>query len=271
MLNQLLDYEDYKEYIINRIEIDPLKKGLKNKISEFIQCQPSYLSQVLNGFAHLTLEQAHRLNVFFHHTASESRYFLLLVEKDRSGSVELKDFFLLQIREMQQAKFNIKKRLAKTDDIPEKDRHRYYSTWFYSAIHVALSVPENQSAEILAQKFHLPEALVYDVIHFLEEIGLIEKVNNQFKVTNRSIHLGRDSEFVQRHHINWRSQCLQSVEKNLEEDMHYSSVIAISLKDAEKIKELWLECIDKMRKIIKPSKEEEVFALTMDFFKVKGL
>jgi len=233
-----------------------------------MMCQPSYLSQVLHGQPHLTLEQAHRLTEFFELSSLEAKYFILMVEFGRAGTQELGNFFRDQLNEIRETRFNFKKRLTRTDDIPLEARHRYYSTWFYSAIHVALSIRELQDPSKLATMFHLPLSLVREVIEFLLETGLVEKSRGQYHLTNRRFHLERESEFIQRHHINWRSQALQAAERNLRGNLHYSNVIAVSEKDSEKIKEILVKSIQDTRKLIGPSKEEKVYAITLDFFQL---
>lgn len=262
----LFTYEDYKDYLNDYTQEQ--ERGFKLKLAEAAQCQPSYLSQVLKGSVDFTMEQAFLVSRFLAHTPVESKYFLLLVEISRSGHHELKVFFHKQLDEIKLSRQNLKKRLSNTDDIPEEAQHVYYSSWIYAAIHVALSTAKYNSPKELAERFHLPKDLVVEVINFLESIGLIEVKKGIYQLTKKSLYLGKNSVFVQRHHINWRSQSLQSVEKNLTEDFHYSNVTAIAKKDFEKIKELYIQTIEKSRQIIGPSKEEEVYAITLDVFKL---
>lgn len=265
----LFDYDDYKSYLNVRItEEASAEKGYRSRLSEFVQCQQSYLSQVLKGRPDFTLEQACRLNQFLHHDKTESKYFILLVEKSRSGTKELEKFFNEQINELKKERFHLKKRLKETEDIKLEDQHKYYSTWFYSAIYVILSIPKYQSVHAISQRLNLPEEIVGDVINFLNECGLIENVNGIYKVTKKRLHLDRSSTFIQRHHINWRSQSLQSVEKNLAEDLHFSTVVSLSNEDFGKIKEIFVQAISKAREVIAPSPEEEIVAITLDVFKL---
>lgn len=269
MNKSVFEYLDYKYYLSEKItQLASEDKGLRRRLCEYVQCQTSYLSQVLNGQPDFTLEQAMRLNQFLLHDSSESRFFICLVEKSRAGSVDLKQFFHEQLVELRKIRFNLKKRLKETEEVTEKDQHRYYSAWFYSGIYVMLSIPKYQSIQAIARRLNLPEQLVAEVIHFLEGSGLIEKKAGTYRVTKKRLHLERESAFIQRHHINWRSQALQSAEKNLVEDMHFSSVIALSAKDFEEVKEVFLAAIEKARVIIKPSPEEEVMAITLDVFKL---
>lgn len=265
----LFEHQDYKSYLSVRITLEAnVDRGYRSRLSEFVQCQQSYLSQVLNGKPDFTLEQAMRLNKFLHHDKIESKYFILLVEKSRAGTDDLKLFFEDQLAELKDSQFNLKKRLKETDEINLEDQHKYYSAWFYSAIYVILSIPEYQSIPLIARRFNLPEDIVAGVISFLEESGLIEEIDGRYTPTKKRIHLNRESTFIQRHHINWRSQALNSVEKNLATDLHFSTVVGLSKKDIEKIKEIFLKAIENSREVIRPSLEEEIIAITLDVFKL---
>jgi uncharacterized protein (TIGR02147 family) len=269
MAFNLMDYSDYKQYLNVRItDQAKIQRGYRARLCEQVQCQLSYLSQVLNGKPDFTLEQAHRLNQFLIHDKVESRFFILLVERSRAGTKELKQFFSEQIEESKKQRFDLKKRLKEKDEVAEEDQNKYYSAWFYSAIHVILTIPRYQSPSTIATRLNLPEELVVRTINFLEECGLIENVKGRYQMTQKRIHLNRDSTFIQRHHINWRSQALQSSEKNLEDDMHFSTVATLSLEDYEKVKEIFVKAIASAREMIAPSKEEEVIALTVDIFKL---
>ncbi len=263
----IFSYNSYKDYLRDKIQSGAkVTKGLRGQLIEYLHCQSSYLSQVLNGKPNFTLEQAVLLNQFFHHNKLESKYFILLVERSRAGSKELREHFDEEIEEIKKDRSNLKKRLLNTEEINPEDQHKYYSTWFYSAIHVILSIKEFQDPEKIAQHFNLPIELVLQVIDFLESSGLIIHKNNKFELTKKRLHLGSDSVFVQRHHINWRSQALLSAEKNLKDDLHFSTVIAIAKKDFPLIKEIFIKAVHDAREIIRPSEEEALYAITLDFF-----
>ncbi len=263
----IFTYSDYKKYLREKINKDALTvKGLRGQLAKYLRCQPSYLSQVLNGKPNFTLEQAVLLNQFFHHDKLESKYFILLLEHHRAGTKDLREFFSEEISEVQKSRNSLKKRLKDTEEVSLENQHKYYSAWFYSAIHVILSIKEFQDPQKIAQHFNLPLELVIEVINFLESSGLIINRNGSFELTKKRLHLEQESVFIQRHHINWRSQALQSAEKNLREDLHFSSVIAIAKKDFPAIKEIFVQAIEEARKVIRPSKEERVYAITMDFF-----
>lgn len=268
MIISIFDFTNYKRYLREKLELLSKKeRGWKVRAAAHIGCQASYLSQILNGKPDLTLDQAHKLNQLFSHDKIESRFFILLVEYHRAVSPELKEFLNEQMQELMRTRFDLKKRLKNTEQISPEDMNKYYSTWFYSAIHIALAVADLQDAKSIANRFHLPVAVVISVIEFLEQAGLVEKDKGQYRFTKMRIHLDRESDFIQRHHINWRSQSLQSVEKNLAEDTHFSTVFAATQQDFEKIKEIFLQAIESARTVIRSSPSEEVYSITLDVFK----
>lgn len=265
----LFDYSDYKSYLSDRLKSEGrISRGIRSVVSQFIGCQPSYLSQVLNGKPHLTIEQAVRINQFFQHDKTEARYFVLLLEHGKSGNKQARDFFAEQISEIREQRFNLKKRLTNTDELDLAHQHKYYSTWYYIAIHLSLALPDFQNPQKIAHHFNLPLELVLGVIRFLEKADLIRKTGDRYQLTKRRIYLERESDFIQRHHINWRSQSLQAVEKNLPTNLHYSNVIGVSKSDFAKIKEIFVRSIEQAREVIGPSQEEALYAVTLDCFEL---
>lgn len=269
MIIKCLEFTDYKRFLEARIKSDSATtKGLRQKLSKSIGCQSSYFSQVVNGKAHFTLEQAYRLCHFLSLDDNESKYFMLMVEYARSGTRDLRDYYMRQMEEIREMRLNLTKRMKNTQTVPREEQHQYYSTWFYSAIHVMLSIPEFQNISKIAIHLNLPEKIISEAIEFLIRIGIIEKKEGRYIPTKRDVHIGKESEFIQRHHINWRTQCLVSVEKNLPEDFHYSVVTAISQADVKKIKEILIQSVEKAREVIGPSPEETPCVLAVDFFKL---
>lgn len=243
-------------------------KGYRSQFCKSIGCQSSYLSQVLHRQPHFNLEQADKINHFLGHTKLESKYFITLVEMSRAGTKSLEMHFKEQLFELKKQSNYLKNQLKESSDIPEKAHHTYYSTWYYAAIHVILSIPGFNSPLKIANHLNLPLGIVNKVISFLTELGLVEKRSNSFHLTNKSFHLSNQSDFIQRHHINWRTQALLSSENNLDTDFHYSNVVAISEKDFKKIKEILFKTVENCRDVIRPSKEETLAVVTMDLFKL---
>lgn len=264
----IFNYLDYRQYLVEKIEYESeVTKGLKSKIATSLNCHPSYLSQVLNAQSEFSLEQALSFATFFNLDEGERRYFMLMVEHARAGTIELKNFFFKQIKDQQISKFNLRNRLAKKFEISEEDQYRYYRVWYPIVIHVMLSIKENQDLGLIANKLNLPISTVEETVQFLIEIGLIEKNNESYQFTTNHIYLGSDSKLIGQHHLNWRLQAIRSIELNRSEDLHYSVVTAISKEGYMQMKEIFVAAIKESNKIMKDSPEEEVYCIALDLFK----
>ena len=139
-------------------------------------------------------------------TDAETEYLLLLVEYARAGSHKLANFLEAKIRKQQKDKTTLKERFADAKAIPINDQHEYYSAWYYSAIHILLAIPGFSDPTKIAHRLHLPIEIVHRVIEYLLRIGLVVRGRDGFEFTENRLYLDRDSVFIQRHHINWRSQ-----------------------------------------------------------------
>lgn len=83
--------DSYRHYLRDRIEAFPGEgRGVRTQIARLLNCQSTFISQVLRDKAHFSPEHIPKLNRFFEHTDLESRYFLNLVMRDRAGSQDLR-------------------------------------------------------------------------------------------------------------------------------------------------------------------------------------
>src|SRR5688500_15293209 len=204
-------FKNYRLWL--KSDLNHAKKGMKSiktKFSEFIGCHPTFLSQVLSGKVNLTLEQAILANEFFERTSFESEYFMLLVERERAGSKKLEDFFQKRIDVLLDEQDNLKNRFSDSQDIPADLQSLYYSAWYYSAVHVCLSIESYQSTQVIAQRLNISVSEVNQVIEMLLNAGLIEYKNKKYELSTKNLYLGRDKVAIKHHHVNWRSQSLRA-------------------------------------------------------------
>lgn len=265
----VFDQIDYKAYLRGILGGKSQRKGLKSALAAAIPCQSTYVSQVLNGEAHFNLEQGTAINAFLGHTREEAHHFLLLLQKARAGNQELRRYFADQIEEVLKQRLNLTKRLGTKNDLNETEKTTFYSAWYYSAIHLALTVPTLRTKDALALHFRLPLARVAEVIDFLLATGLAAEKDGEYVAGATLIRIGTDSPHLRKHHSNWRLQALESFEREDIEDLHYSAVVSLSRKDVRRLKEMILENIRQYLDVIRPSDEEEVYSLGIDLFDVK--
>lgn len=267
MKKNIFDYVNYKDYIKEKIADSPSKgRGIKLKISEFLNCQTAFVSQVLNGDPNFSLEQAVKLNKYFEHTREEARYFLLLLQLLRAGSSELQDFFKLEMKEILDKRSDLKNRLDIKNSLKKIDQQIYYSNWLYACIHMMVAIPEFQTLQAISRHLNLPREKVLEIMTFLENTGLIQKKGAHYEIGVTKIHLSKDSPQIQRHHTNWRMQAIRSIDINDSADLHYSTIVSMSKVDTPKVKEILIKAIEECREVIRDSKEEKIQSICIDFF-----
>lgn len=268
----IFDYKDYKEYLKDLLKQKPKRgHGFKSAIADAIRCQSAYISRVLNGNAHFSLEQAHDLNSYLGHSEEESDFFIFLVSYARSGTQALQKFFLKKISETLNKRLILKERFKIKMNLSLEDQAMYYSAWYYVAAHLLLSIPEFQTKQAIAEYLNLPLSKITEILNCLLHSGLAIKKGERYGIGETRIHLGSDSPFINKHHINWRMKTIQSLDQNHpteNEDLHYSSIVSVSKDDIDKIKSKFIKTIDEFNGTVKDSKEERLQCFTLDFFKI---
>lgn len=268
MLN-LFEFTDYKAYLNRAVtERGEIERGVKTRLAASMQCKASYLTRVLSGDSHLSLEQASRASAYFSHQDEECLYFILLVEHARSGTPELRELFDRQIRRQQEQQLSLKKRFQVPEALSEADKITYYGSWTYSAVHVLLDLPDFQTREALARTLKLDSGRLGQVLEFLVRTGLARKQGSRFLPTGQWIHLGKDSPLAPRHHSNWRVRAIDSIERGCEEDLHYTSSITLSMKDRLGARAVLVGALEKIRELVKDTEPERAYTLLIDFFEL---
>lgn len=263
----IFDFRDYKTYLKYVADGKPRGgRGFRAEIARAARCQTAYVSQVLNSGAHFGLEQAYALNHLLLHGHEEAHYFILLVQYARAGTQELKDYFLELMGDALQRKLNLKERFKIKETLSFEDRAHYYSEWYFAAIHILLTIPRCRNPIEISKYLNFPLLKVERILKFLVKAGLAIEEKSGYNIGTTRIHLGKDSPLISKHHINWRHKSIQSLEKEIENNLHYTSIVSVSRQDALLIKSRVIKEIDAFNSIVKDSKEEELFCFALDFF-----
>lgn len=267
MYTNIYNFICYKSYINESIKMAPNKgRGLKKKIAEELNCQNTYVSHVLSGKSDFSLEQGKGLAKFFSLNTQETRYLFLLINYKRAGTVELKNFLREEINDIREKNKRIKERVKINRELPLHAMEEYYSNWTYGAVHMTLLLDGVTTINDIALKLKLDVKIVRSILIFLESIKLISSKGNRYIVSQKVLHLDRESSFISIHHQNWRLKVIDKIKSKDDKDLNYSLCFTCERKDVEQIKEVFLEAIEKASNIIKPSKSEELMALNLDIF-----
>ena len=267
-MKNVFEFNRYKPYLNGVLGQKGQKTGRRSEAARHIGCQTAYLSQVLNGNAHLSLEQAYSLNEFLGHDEEQAEFFLLLIQKDRAGTPALKSYFAAKLEAINERRLVIKNRLKDQETLSAPDQATYYSSWYYACIHVMVTIPGLQDKESIAKHLNLPLAQIASALEFLVSRGLVVDDGGRYKIGPSHVHLAHDAPFITKHHANWRTRALVAIDHVKKDDLHYSMVGTISRADARKIKERIVEMIQENMKTFAPSKEEAVFVIAFVFFEI---
>lgn len=105
------------------------------------------------------------------------------------------------------------------------------------------------------------------ILDFLLSTGLCKEEKGKIVVGPSSTHLEASSPWVRVHHANWRQQALQHLPQEENGKLHYTAPLTVSAEDALKIREMIVQFLEKVDKVIDPSPSEEVRCLNIDWFK----
>ena len=265
----IFDFRDYKLYLKAWLRARA-KRGHreKSRIAEVIHCHSGYVSQVIEGSAHFSMEQAALLNQYLSHNTNESRFFLLLVQLARAGNNTLREHFEVELKEILDRHNLLRNRQNFKKTIPQEHQAIYYSAWYYTAIHTLLSIPEFQSREQIAKRLRLKLGKVTDVLEFLVSIGLAtDQGGGRFTPGLTGIHIGDNSPFATKHHSNWRIKAIESLDQIDSTELHFSSVGSVSEKDLPRLRAILVKAIEEIRATLKESGDETLFCYNLDLFR----
>jgi uncharacterized protein (TIGR02147 family) len=266
-MKNVFEFLDYKLFLLSAEDSrKAYQRGFRSKLAEFIGCQSGYISHVLNGKAHLSLEQALRVAEFLSLKESERKYLLLLVERARAGTSELKSHFESELRVLKDAHLNIRERVGSSLALSESDQSTYYSSWHYLAVHVLSSLAEYNDAKSIAHALQIPDEVAGRVLLFLIRAGIITETKGRLKAGLTQVHLNRESPLIRQHHTNWRIAAIQSLMNEEKNDVHYSTLSTLSKADAENLKSDMIKLIEHYVATVKPSKEEVMYGFNLDFY-----
>lgn len=266
MLKTVFDFMDYRAYLQDALPVSGEGRGSRNRLAEALNCQKGFVSQVLGGSVHFSLEHAVKISRFLGHDPDEEEFFLLLVHLGKSGSRELSEFYRRKLGEILERRQSIKERIKAGSDLSESDQLIYYSSWHYTAIHMCLMVPGLRTRKAMSEYLGIPGEAVSRVLSFFLSRGLAQPKGAEFVAGPTRIHLPADSPLVSKHHANWRMQAISSLDQARARDLHYSLIMSLSEEAAEKIRNILLGSIQEVEPVLKSAKDETVYALNIDLF-----
>ena len=187
----LFDYSSYKNFVNDWISRQPKKgHGQLRQLSLKLKINSVVMSQVFRGSRDLTLEQGLGVCQFLGLSELERDYFLLLVQKNKAGTHELKLVLESQLEKLRESAKALKNRITH-QKFSDESKATFYSQWYYSAIRLAASLENLNSADSIAQHLNLERALVAKVLEFLLKNKLVVETKKGLDRGPQVTHGGR--------------------------------------------------------------------------------
>ncbi len=261
------EFTNYRALIRNLIKSRGIKgRGEISKIADFLGVHQSLISQILGEQKELSSEQTLNLAKYFGLNSHERDYFLLLVQKERAGTLALKQYFEEKIKGLRTEVLNLSTRIGKYKALTDTERAIFYSSWLFSAVRLSCSIKDGKTAEELAQEFSLKREKIKDILDFLCQSGLCEEKNSHYLMKTQHTHVEFGSPFLARHHHNWRSKAIIKSESLEKEELMVTAPMSISRKDFDAIRESLAKSLKGIFDAAKNSDPEIVACLNIDFF-----
>lgn len=265
----VFEFDDYKKYLDFWLKQKANEvRGIQTKLAKALQCHPTHITLVLKHSNHLSIEQAGRFSRFAGHMADEALFFQLLLHRDRAADKYSKEIYNQEIKQKIQNRLDQSIKSQVKSILNEEAQATYYSNWIYAAVHMAVSIPSHRNINAISEFLQLPRELIREVLDFLVGAGLVTIKNNEYIPGQATIHQSRKSIYGFRHHANWRFKAIELLNQQNTAPFHYTSVISMSPDEEAKIRGILQEAIDRSRKVIKTSKEEQLFYLGIDWIQV---
>ena len=262
-------FRDYHAFIKHQVETHREQWGYITRMAKAAACQRSHLSKVINSHVHLTLDQAFALARFWKLGKSEEAFFMAMVEHARATHPVYREELAQRLRRLREEEENLTSRLEqKTTVQSTPEQMTYYTSWLWCALHVLTSIPKYQTLAAISERLSLPPAQIQKALQWLESQRYVRRQGERWILAGPSLHLPRDSALISLHHSNWRGRAALSSQFADPKSVHYTVVQSLSLEDSASLRRQILAWIDEYHRTADPSKEEELYCFSCDFFQV---
>jgi uncharacterized protein (TIGR02147 family) len=269
MTPSIFEFTDYKAFVREHVKSLPRGgHGQYRRMAKHLRVHTTLLSHVFRGDKELSAEQACGLASFLGLRELEQDYLLGLVDKNRAGSAELKRAIDRRLGVLRERHEQVEHRVPGARTLSAEHRATFYSHWCYSAVRLASSLPELRDAPAIAERLQLPLALVDATLEFLTAAGLIAHDGERYQLVAKRTHVSPTSPLAAAHHRNWRTQAMHRYERMTRRDFAFTSPISLSRSDALRIRELLVEAVASVTKIVEPSECETLALLNIDWLEL---
>lgn len=259
----------YKELINDLIKEMPKNgRGVASRLAKNISVNTTYISQVLSGDKNFSLEQGLKVARFFEFNELEKEFFMLLINKERAGSLDLLKYYEEKISKLKIEFQHVKNRIGKSAELSDEEKAVYYSDWKYQAIKLSTDLEDCNNLRDISIKIDVPISKLHLIYDFLLKKNLIVQNKNKLEMGVAKTHIPSSSPLVKHHHVNWRLKAIEEMDRLENDELAFTAPLTISKKDFNLVRSEILELIQSISKRVEASKSEEIACLNIDWFKL---
>jgi uncharacterized protein (TIGR02147 family) len=262
----IFNFSDYKEFVREWIHARPQRgRGQYKSMAKTLRVHTSLVSHVFRGNKNLTAEQACHLASFLELSELDGDYLLALVDHARAGTTALEESTQRRMEALRDRHQRIESRIPGARKLTLHEQATFYSQWYYSAVRLTASLEDVSDAKSISNRLKLPLTVVERCLAFLIATRLLVAKGGRYELGTKRTHLGVDSPLAAAHHRNWRTRAMSMYELMTPSDFAFTAPMALSKRDFLRIRELLVERVADVTKIVEPSECETAALLNIDF------
>jgi uncharacterized protein (TIGR02147 family) len=244
-------------------------RGVIKSLADALRCHPTFIAQVLKERADFSPEQGYEICQHFSFSNEQREFFLTLLMRDRAGTAALKEHYHKKLIHILEVRRDLR------PDSPLNVRQsgsfelEYFGNWIYQTVHALTQIQRFQTVTEIAKALALSTVEVKAILDRLEAMGLVKKDKSAWKSTLNSLHLAKDSHCIRYLHSTWKTKLLADLQRrSTMEGTRYSGLITVTEKDYHKVRDVLVNAIKDIRKIVEASSSEGAYVLSLDCYEI---
>lgn len=267
-----LDYRKLIKDLSQQFKRDSDKNFKYADLAIFIGVQPTYLSRVYNGEAHLNSDQLYRLCDFFLLSTEESEFLFLLVEWEKSSYHIRKNKLKKKIDQIKQNQCSTGSFLhaKKIDPQNIEKMSQYFLEPYAPVVHSFFSIERfSKNPNLIANEIGLSPQKLKSVLILLENLNLIVFDQNleRYKMNSDHLHLEKNSSINDGYQKLSRMMSADYSSRLISDEKHQYCVNFGT--DPETYKSIYHEFnlfISKVEKLVRTSTPTQIYYLDFQLF-----
>lgn len=264
MLHPIYDYTDYRAYVSETLAGKEFGRGARNQLAQHLNCQSSFISQVLSGKSELSLEHAIQVNGFFGHEGDEGDFFMAMVQLSRAGSHDLEVYFQKLLEKLRTKKMQVEN-VVWQKELSKEDVLGLYGDWVRISMFLLSGIKKYSNVDQLRTRMQVSEKEFGEALSFLEKVGLVVRKGEEVQMGESKIHLKKDSPYAQTVSVLVRQKVLEKLKVSDPESLNYGAHFAVSEKAYKEMKKQALDFIANWSETMnKDSEPEKLCTVVLD-------